>query len=281
MHVRKHRPNVPDDAGHHGQGQLIELHPLTEHAIVGEPAPHHLEKLGRVQGSHPGHPGVAGFGGDNVVAGRVQLERAACVIDHDGDVGPGEHSVVDVEEVSRRTEHRRLDFDHTDALHPGDVGQHAGGHAASVAHHEGGARGRPGRDGRQPGHDLRIHVAVVRRIRLAVHLERAASNAVPDRYGGVPSFRIHELARPPMGEKLRHHARVHRRTGVDAGPEVDQPGAPVRRGERGDKREHGQPCGGEDAELQRTVLGRALRDSARRQPDQHKGRHDIDAHAHA
>src|SRR5437773_403508 len=88
LHVWEHRFEAPHDARHDGKGELIELHPLAEHTPVREALADDAEKVGGVPVREARQPGITGLRNDHVVAGAVDLQCAARVVHHDGDVPP-------------------------------------------------------------------------------------------------------------------------------------------------------------------------------------------------
>src|SRR6266699_3086919 len=115
-------------------------------------------------------------------------------------------------------------------------------------------------------HDLRSHVAAIGGVHLPVHPQRAPRFAVPHTDGRVPALAKGQLAYAAMVEVCALLRRVHAAARVDRGSEVDEPGAPPRRGDGDDERDGREhPCA-EHADAQAPVLDRPLGNAPRRRP---------------
>ena len=222
LDVREHGPHVAQDAGHHGQGQLVQLHPLAEHAVVREVRADDPEELGRVQRRHTGHPGIGRLRHDYIEPVAVQLEGTARVVHDRRDVGPPEDRVVDAREEGTHCEHGGFDLHDAHVPHAGHLSHHAGGDAAPEPDHQRGGGLGSGRDGGEGEHDLRVHVAVVGRVDLAVDAQRAAGCPLPHAHGRVPAFAKRELTRAAVCKEGLPRGGVHGVACVDRGSEIDQ-----------------------------------------------------------
>src|SRR2546425_324439 len=261
--------------------QWVQLYQLREDAAVGEAVADDPEELWRVEGGDAREPGIGRLGDDHVVARRVDLERAARVVHHHGDVGPGKDGVVHVLEEAAHLQHGGLDLDHAHAPHSGDAGERARGYTAAIADHQrrGGARARCDRG--EAEQDLRVHVAVVGGVGLPVDLERATGPALPHRHSSVPALLVSQLPHAAVLEELLHRCGAHRLAGVDAGAKGDEPGAPAGRGERYDEPHARQGPGAEHPQPQPSVGLGAFGDAPRGQHRQRQRRGGVDRYPQA
>src|SRR3989440_2979957 len=198
---RSHHAAPLPPAAYCGQRHLVELYPLTEHAVIREPPLRDPEELRRVQRGDAGDPWIRWLGHDDIVAVAIELQRAAGVVHHHAHVRPCEYRTVHRPEQAIHEQHAGLDFDDLDTSHLRGVGQHTGAHTAAITDDEGGLRMRPRHERCKTQHHLRIHVAHVRRVHLAVHAQRSATFRFPHTDRRVRPFAIAQLADAGMFEK--------------------------------------------------------------------------------
>ena len=222
LDVGKHGSHVAYDAGDDGKGQLVQLDPLAEHTVVGKAGPHDPEELRRIQRRDTRHPRIGRLRHDHIEPVAVQLEGTARVV-HDGrDAGSPEDRVVDTREQRTHREHGGLDLDDPHPPHAGHLSDYAGRDAAAEPDHQGGRGLGSGRRGGEREHDLRVHVAVVGRVDLAVDAQRAAGCPLPHAHGRVPAFAKRELTRAAVCKEGLPRGGVHGVACVDRGSEIDQ-----------------------------------------------------------
>src|SRR5437588_776246 len=106
--------------------------------------------------------------------------------------------------------------------HAGHLSDYAGRDAAAEPDHQGGRGLGSGRRGGEREHDLRVHVAVIGRVDLAVDAQRAAGCPLPHAHGRVPAFAKRELTRAAVCKEGLPRGGVHGVACVDRGSEIDQ-----------------------------------------------------------
>ena len=255
LHMGENGAHAADDRGDDRQRQLIELYPLAEHAVIGESRSRDPEELGRVQRGDAGDPGIAGFGDDEVVARGVDLQRAARIVHDRRYGGAREHVPVHRGKMRRHAQYGGLQLDDANSGHPRDIGESAGRDPAAESDDQ--SRLRVGvRDRRrEPDENLGVHVPVIGRVGLAVHLQGATGGTFPNGRRGVPPFPEIQLARAGVVQEAAAVCRRHPPARVDRGAEVDQPGTPLRRGEGDDERGHRKGTATQHSDSQSSMLG--------------------------
>ena len=167
----KHLVEAAHERGERHPRQLVELHPLAEHAARRKMGPDHAVEIHREQVVHACKPRVRGLGDDHVVGtGRVRDERAA-VVDVNGQARIRHRIAVVRLEEPIGCDHRGLDLDHVHA--PQWMGQRAPGRDTRAVAHDCHPRriGRP-HQGQLPEQDLGLHVEAGAGVGLAVEAQR-------------------------------------------------------------------------------------------------------------
>ena len=166
---------------------LIHLQPLSEQTTVGQITPDMAVKLHREQPSHTTHPGVRGFGHDQVItAPAVGSKKRLGIVDVNGATRVAEYHLVLRPEMTRKLDHGRFYLDIVKVFHPGVVQNGCSGDARAKTDVCDPARRRMEHQGKNPDerhrhliHDIGLwRVDIGGRVRLAVgaddHLCRIA-----------------------------------------------------------------------------------------------------------
>jgi hypothetical protein len=78
------------------QRHVVAVEPLADESAFGQTRPHDLEELAGEERAHACHPGVRGFGDDDVVRLAREQKVAPCIVEDHTRAGTVEDAIVDV-----------------------------------------------------------------------------------------------------------------------------------------------------------------------------------------
>ena len=194
VRVREYREERRHEALECAWRQLIELQPLTEHAVGRQARTHATIEVDGEKVVHTCDPRIARLGDHDAVLPRTVIEQRARVLHVQLDERIVERVLARLVKEPRACDHRRLQLD--DVGLPGSARQRrGGGHAGAMPDHE---RARTGirHDGRQEAEQhLRQHVTGPR-VDLAAdaHPRLLRFQVGHDEHGGIDAIAVIEHA---------------------------------------------------------------------------------------